>query len=478
MNKNKNNPTEKSVSTLEELEKEAALASENKNNNEQKKEKGNLKYILNIVLVLVVTFVSICITIFSDLDNFALALKNIKLEWVCICLLFVLGVTLIRAFGLFCFARLYTRKYKYHQALALDQIGVFYSGVTPGASGGQFVQAYTLGKQGLSVSTGASIMVMNSIVYQIVLILYGAVSFIIEHENILSIEALEINGVKIPFLPIIIFGFAINVAFIVGLFLMSYSKRFHHFIIGPFLGLLAKIRIVKNVEKSREGLRVSVENFKIELKRLFSNIPFTLLVSFLTFCFMTLVFAVPCFAGKALGATYDVNISTFWQSVFFSNFHQMVTGLIPIPGSAGVSEYVFFMLFKGYFGNVTVAGSSYTVASAALLLWRTFTFTIPLFIGGLVSAFYKASPKEEVKNKDLNRETFVELQRETYFERKASAETLYETRRLSRQAILTSLKKRKKEDSVNKKAAAKKKKETSSIEITDWNEIEIIDDED
>ena len=70
------------------------------------------------------------------------------------------------------------------------------------------------------------------------------------------------------------------------------------------------------------------------------------------------------------------------------------------------------------------------------------------------------------------------MQRETYFERKASAETLYETRRLSRQAILTSLKKRKKEGSVNKKAAAKKKKETSSIEITDWNEIEIIDDED
>lgn len=472
--------SESKIGNIEEARREAnKIKEENKieENNEEPKQKSNIKYILNIVLVLIVTIVTICITVFSDINNFSLALKNIQWEWILICLAMVFGVTLFRAFALFCFARLYTKKYKFRQALALDQIGIFYCGVTPGASGGQFVQAYTMGKQGLSVSTGASIMVMNSIVYQVVLILYGVVSFIVERDKIFGIQALEINGISIPFLPIIIFGFLINVAFIMLLFLMSYSKKFHHFIIGPFIGLLSKIRLVKNAEKSRENLRIQVENFKIELKRLFSNIPFTLLVSFLTFCFMTLNFSVPCFVGKSLGATYDVSATAFWDSVFLSNFHQMVTGLIPIPGSAGVSEYVFFMLFKGYFGEVTVAGSTtYTIASAVLLLWRTVTFTIPLFIGGLVSAFYKASPKEEVKGKDLNRETFVELQRETYIERKASADTVYETRRLSRSAIISSLKKRKKEENQIKKV--KKKKEISSkIDVTDWNEIEIIDDD-
>ena len=452
---------------------------------EPKKNKSNIKYVINIVLVLLVTIVTICITVLSDLENLKLALANIKWDWVLICLGIILLVTLIRAFGLFCFAKLYTRDYKYHQALALDQIGVFYNGVTPGASGGQFVQAYTIGKQGLSVSSGASIMVMNSIVYQIVLIIYGFVSFLVERDRILSINAISFTFndyvIQIPILPIIIFGFAINVSFVLLLFLMSYSKRFHHFIIGPLIGFLAKLRIVKNVEKSRENLRIQVENFKIELKRLASNIPFTLLVSAITFTFMTLVFSVPCFAGKALGAEYDISAATFWDSVFLSNFHQMVTGLIPIPGSAGVSEYIFAQLFSGYFGNVSIGGTStYSITSATLLLWRTLTFTVPLFIGGLVSAFYKASPKEEVKGKNLNRETFVQLQRETYIERKESAETLYETRRLSRSAIISSLKKRNKEDAKKRKEEKiqKEKKIKSGIDITDWNEIEIIDDED
>lgn len=470
------------IQNVKKVEKKDVTPSEP--HEENKKNKSNIKYILNIVLVLLVTAVTICITVFSDLENFSLALKNIKWEWVLISLGLVFSLTLVRAFGIFCFAKLYTRDYKLHQALAVDQIGVFYSGVTPGASGGQFVQAYTMGKQGLSVSTGASIMVMNSIVYQVVLILFGLVSFIVEREKILSINAISFTFndyvIQIPFLPIIIFGFLINVAFVMLLFLMSFSKKFHHFIIGPFIGLLSKIRLVKNPEKSRENLRIQVENFKIELKRLASNVPFAILVSIITFTFMTLVFSVPCFAGKALGAEYEVTFSKFWESVFFSNFHQMVTGLIPIPGSAGVSEYVFAQLFSNYFGNVSIGGSStYSITSATLLLWRTITFTVPLFIGGLVAAFYKASPKEEVRGKDLNRETFVALQRETYIERKESAETLYETRRLSRSAIITSLKSRNKEEQQKKKAAQQKqqKKIKTGIEITDWNEIEIIDDD-
>lgn len=484
MSSNNYSHEHKTVQRLEDVKTSKNIIPPEEDNGDKKKNKSSVKYVLNIVLVLLVTIITICITVFSDLDNFSLALKNIKWEWVLLCLGFVFALTLTRAFGLFCFAKLYTRDYKYRQALALDQVGVFYSGVTPGASGGQFVQAYTIGKQGLSVSTGASIMVMNSIVYQVVLILYGTISFIIERNKILSINAISFTFndyvIQIPFLPIIIFGFVINVAFVMLLFLMSYSKRFHHFIIGPLIGFFAKIRLVKNPDKTRENLRIQVENFKIELKRLASNIPFTILVSLITFTFMTLSFSIPCFAGKALGAEYDVTITTFWDAVFLSNFHQMVTGLIPIPGSAGVSEYVFAQLFSSYLGNVSIGGSStYSITSATLLLWRTITFTVPLFVGGLVAAFYKASPKEEVKGKNLNRETFVALQRETYIERKESAETLYETRRLSRSAIVSSLKNRTKEDQKKKREEkAKQKKAKSSIEITDWNEIEIIDDED
>ena len=114
----------------------------------------------------------------------------------------------------------------------------------------------------------------------------------------------------------------------------------------------------------------------------------------------------------------------------------MITGLIPIPGSAGVSEYFFNQLFDSYYGLV----NGQTITSGAQIIWRFLTFTLPLLLGGIVTAFYRASPKEQVQERVINRQTFVALQRETYIERKQSADTLYETTRLTRQAIMSSLK--------------------------------------
>ena len=64
----------------------------------------------------------------------------------------------IEALIILVFCRLYTRKYYFHQGLANAMIGAFYNNVTPGASGGQVMQVYTMKKQGIEVSNAASIM--------------------------------------------------------------------------------------------------------------------------------------------------------------------------------------------------------------------------------------------------------------------------------------------------------------------------------
>lgn len=458
-----------------------------------KKKNGKVKYILNIVAVLVFTGVAVGITFATDSDNIIKTFQGVEWPWLLACIGLVVGAMFFRSLIYLCFARLYTKKYHLHQAVALDQIGTFYNGVTPGSSGGQFMQAYTYKKQGLPISAGASIMVMTSIIYQVTLIIYGILALCIKNNIIvekipaLQIDSITINGypLVIPILPLIIIGFAINIGFIALLLSMSYSKKFHHFILGPFISLLNKIKLVKNPDEARENLRIQVENFKIELKRLLSNIPFSILIFFFYFIVMTLSFSVPCFAGKALGATYDISWSTFWDAVFYSNFHQMVTGLIPIPGSAGVSEYFFNQLFNNYFG---LNANGVSITSAAQLLWRLDTFTLPLLIGGLVSAFYRASPTQEALERGgVSRKTFVALQRETYIERKESADTLYETTRLTRAAILSSLKirnKQEKEEQRRKKEEQKKQEEMmqrisrsetkdKKIDTSNWDSIDV-----
>ena len=470
---------EKMIHQVEELD--------NKEETPKKKKNKTWKYVLNISFVLIVTAVAF---FFSIKDNAKLILEYLKtcdVKWLLVCFGMAMSMILIRAFILFCFARLYSRKYKYRQAIACDQIGVFYNAVTPGASGGQIMQAYTYKKQGVQVSSAVSILAMYSIVFQSVLIIFGLVSFIVKYDFIISIgfidSGIAIGGVnlKLPVWLLTTVGFALNVSVILVVLLMGYWHGFHNFIMGPCISLLSKMKIVKKPDKMRESLRIQVENFKIEFRRLFTNVRFTLLVIICFTLYMFVKFSIPYFVGLALHN--ESTNASFWDSIFLSNYHQMVTGLIPVPGSAGISEYFFYQLFsnnkdaaKGFFFIMGKEGdnpveTSRALCRAALIIWRSITFSIPLLIAGFVAAFYRCSPKDEAHIHDdiPNRETFVELQNQTFVERQSEVIKAEETSRLSRSAVLQKLKTYKKKKPGDTPLSDSK---YDNVEITGFDDID------
>ena len=481
----------------EELERKVQQYEQDQKTGKKKSKKSVIKYVLNISFVLIVTAVSIILTTWNKWDSIIDKLAKADIRWLFVILGIVLGTIMVRSFILFCFARLYTRNYHFHQAIAVDQVGVFYNAVTPGASGGQIMQAYTYKKQGLHISSAVSALAMYSIVFQIVLIIYGLLAFIIKFDLIMQMENISIRfndqfTLVIPTLLLTIIGFLLNVSVILIVLLMGYWHGFHNFIMGPVIGLGAKMKLVKNPDKTRENLRIQVENFKIEFRRLWTNIPFFILVTVSFAIYMTLKFSIPYFCGLALGNAHT-GIKYFWDSVFLGNYHQMITGIIPIPGSAGVSEYVFTMLFcnkthpgEGFYlveeptvGETTLfAAKSEALAVSCLLLWRSITFIIPILIAGFTTAFYKASPKEEANARgDLpNRETFVALQNETYIMRKEEVDALVHTAALSRKAIFEKMSQgNKKKTPSNKKN--KEENVPKSVEEEEYNEIDIKDEE-
>ncbi|MBP5575117.1 MAG: flippase-like domain-containing protein [Bacilli bacterium] len=458
-----------------------------------KKKRSAIKYILNITLILTATALAVFFALKDNADKIFESLTHADVNYLLIILGLMLGCILIRSFILFCFAHLFTRKYHLHQAIAVDQIGEFYNAITPGASGGQIMQAYTYKKQGVQIASAVSILAMYSIVYQVVLIVFGTVSFIAKYDFITSLgyieTAIKINDVplNLPIWPLTIIGFILNVGVIAVVFLMGYWHAFHNFIMGPVIGLLAKIKIVKHPDRMRENLRIQVENFKIEFRRLSTNVPFLILVVVSFTLYMITKFSIPYFVGKALG-NQNADAS-FWDCIFLSNYHQMITGLIPIPGSAGVSEFVFYKLFMnerdlaaGFFIVYDAAGipnleATSTLARSALLLWRSSTFVIPIIIGGLVTAFYRSSPKNEatIQGEMPNRQTLYSLQQATYVERSNEVASLVETSKLSREAIIEKLKPKRK-----KKAAPRKKHvdRPANLEKQEYDTYELDDVED
>ncbi len=477
------------------LEKKVQEKEEQIESGKPKSKKSALKYFLNISLVLIATGLAIFFAIKDDAGEIWKTLKGADYRYLLIIVGMMLGCILIRSFILFIFAHLFTRKYHFHQAIAVDQIGQFYNAITPGASGGQIMQAYTYKKQGVQVSSAVSILAMYSIVYQIMLIIFGTLSFIIKYDFITALGSIPTNikinevAINLPIWPLTIVGFLLNLGVVAIVFLMGYWHGFHNFIMGPVITFLGKIKLVKNPDKQRENLRIQVENFKLEFRRLSTNIPFLLLVVISFSAYMILKFSIPFFVGKALGNQSPVpDAKQFWDCIFLSNYHQMITGLIPIPGSAGVSEFVFYNLFtnsldwkSGFFCvfdelNEVDPDATKTLARSSLLVWRSSTFVIPILIGGFVAAFYRSSPKNEVHAEDIpNRQTFYSLQKETYIERAEEVNSLVETSRLSREAIIEKLNHKKQ---AQKKKATNKKKDKNSpanLEKQDYDEYELDD---
>ena len=465
---------------------------EKPNQPKSKRKKSAIKYFINITLILTATSLAVFFALRGNADKIWASLSKADVKYLLIVVALMLGCILLRSFILFCFAHLFTRKYHFHQAIAVDQIGEFYNAITPGASGGQIMEAYTYKKQGVQIASAVSILAMYSIVYQVVLIVFGTISFIAKYDFISSLGYIETAfkyhdvPIRLPIWPLTILGFLLNVGVIGVVFLMGYWHGFHNFIMGPVIGLLAKIKIVKHPDKMRENLRIQVENFKIEFRRLSTNVPFLILVVISFTAYMITKFSIPFFVGKALG-NQNADAS-FWDCIFLSNYHQMITGLIPIPGSAGVSEFVFYNLFmnerdlaQGFFIVYDAAGApdleaTSTLCRSALLVWRSSTFVIPITIGGLVTAFYRSSPTNDAafRGEMPDRQTFVSLQKATYVERYEEVESLVETSKLSRDAILEKLRPKKK----NKTPKKSRIDTPADLEKQDYDEYDLDDVED
>nr|MCR4562519.1 hypothetical protein [Bacilli bacterium] len=107
----------------------------------------------------------------------------------------------------------------------------------------------------------------------------------------------------------------------------------------------------------------------------------------------------------------------------------------------GVSELFFSIMFQGFFVETQVMTSSGLIVShsasanvaAAQIIWRVATYHLVVVVSGFVAALYHSRSGQEIHY--ANRQTFVNLQLETYDERRRQVDTLYETKQLSRKEI-------------------------------------------
>lgn len=354
-----------------------------------------IRYVIYLILVLGLTLLAYILTIGNKSSSILQILRNADVLFIFIILLIVIACILFRSLAIFFLTRIYAKKYPFYRAIAIDQIGTLYRMITPAGVGGHVSELIFYRKQNISISNALSVLVMYSIVYQVVLIIFNIITLIVKGPLIGEIGAISITfsisgPLNIPLWLLVSIGFVINLSVIGFIFLLSYWNGFYNFIHGPIAKLLNKIHIVKNLESFQIRLDASRDNFRNNLKALFKHVPTLIMTALCFVIYIMLSYSVPYFCGLALNS--QSSNANFIDSIFLSNFHQMITCIIPLPGNALTSELFFLKLF--YPTNGPKFYQSEEIARTALLLWRSLMFIIPLFISCLYALIYR--PRKRV----------------------------------------------------------------------------------
>lgn len=213
---------------------------------------------------------------------------------------------------------------------------IYFSAITPSATGGQPASAYFMIKDGIPVAATTVILLLNLLMYFISLFVSGSLSLILSFNLFLQYEILAkafiIIGMVVLIFCIVFFAIALN------------HKGWIEKVFGFFINLGGKLHIIRHPEARREKLINTVEQYAACSQSIVGKRKMLLKVFLLNLIQRVSRDVVFVFCYMALGGNSS-NAINVWA---VSNYASLGATLLPIPGGIGTIEYI---LLEG-FGSI------------------------------------------------------------------------------------------------------------------------------
>ncbi len=245
-------------------------------------------------------------------------------------------------------------------------VGQFYSLITPFASGGQPMQLLMMMRDGVKPSLATAVLVNKFLYFQVGVTLYSIVLFLFNWQNLVT-YFIATKG-------LIAIGITFNA---VGLFLII-ASIYNSFMIKGLVRTIAALMRKFNVSESRVShFEVrwikEIDDFANSTQMLLVHKDIILKLTVMTLLQLTAFFGITYFVYRAFGQIDK----GFVEVVALQSILYMSISLIPAPGSAGVAEGGFYMIFQSLFPIGTV--------TSAILVWRGITYYLNLLFSGVVT---------------------------------------------------------------------------------------------
>lgn len=325
-----------------------------------RKSKTNLFSFLFLLLTVVIIAI-IAVVEFTGEDEYPLSavLQTWGQNWkyLAMALILMLTALFIDGFRQGALLRGATGKWRIKLTLKSMILGRYFDNITPSAAGGQPYQVYYLHKNKVPAGVATSLPIVCFFMQQLAFFFIVVLCFIIRGPivNDLWLQiAIYVGSVFMIFIPVTIMVFA---------FIPKTAKK----LLGGLIKLLHKIKIVKDIEGATLKFNNYLDDYSRSLK-LIGKHKKTLISGFiLAFGVQMLQYSVTYFIVLASGAPSD-----YWTVIACMAYTSAAGALIPTPGSSGVSEGLFYMIFSMLSGGFRFWG---------MLLWRIITYYLPTLIG-------------------------------------------------------------------------------------------------
>ena len=289
------------------------------------------------------------------------AILQADVKWLFIGLGVWFGSVAVEALVNQCFFIWQRVNIRYFSTLHVTLLGMFYSNVTPAATGGQPMQIFAFKKRGVPVGVSSSSLAVKFFCFQTALLTGGAVLWLTRQA--------EVNACVGDAKWMIFAGFAINGLSVAAVLLLAINRNLVRLIIVFFLKIGEKLRLVKDLARSSSRADAALEDFSASVDMLIHHPLQILTLLVLSWIQIILLMSASYCVYLALhmsGHSPLLLMSLQWLLFIGASF-------TPLPGASGVQEGGFYLFYESIFPPA--------LQFPALLLWRAITYYMALLIG-------------------------------------------------------------------------------------------------
>ncbi len=255
-------------------------------------------------------------------------IKNLNPVYVVLAFSAMILFVLFEGMALRCLLRAFGCNKSVWSGFVYSSADIYFSAITPSASGGQPASGLVMVKDGISVSLTTVVLIVNLVMYTFAIIIIGIITFVVRPSIFLNFSSLA-KG-------LIIFGVVCQ--FLLGLFFIMILKhhKIVHKVLDKILCFLAKIHIVRKLEKKREKLDQGIKAYRacvFEIKNKGSHLFLMLIYNILQ---RVSVLLVPFFVFLGAGG----NVKDGIDVIAVQSFAVLGSNTLPIPGAMGIIDYL------------------------------------------------------------------------------------------------------------------------------------------